>query len=241
MASCAPNALRTYFDVLRTECDVVARKHGLVKAYASVAFLTDLVPGIVMTAIFAQLRLLAAPLRVTLGDDSYTAQPDRFLEEIVLFANIEASVPLAAFFTEGVDARISDVRAVQQAECGQVIIMCVPPFKAMGEVLAQIACKVPTARVLEISNQAEVQVRVSCRAHGEAEAAAEAWIARLGPGVEVVARYQMPISGESATEPARKQIALGVAVPYLMQLLRGCSGIARDEAVRLEQVYDYYC
>ena len=62
-------ALRTYFDVLRTECDVVARKHGFVKAFASMAFVTDLVPGVVMTAIFAQMHLLAAPLRATFGNE----------------------------------------------------------------------------------------------------------------------------------------------------------------------------
>ena len=127
--------------------------------------------------------------------------------------------------------------------------------------LLSIARQIPTARVLEISGQAEIQVRVSHGAEPAAEAAAEAWLARLGPSVEVVARYQMPIDGEDADKAARKQIALGVGVTLLMQLLRGCSGAtgypcrARDdeppplasarrsttEAVRLEQVYDFYC
>jgi FAD/FMN-containing dehydrogenase/SAM-dependent methyltransferase len=260
-------ALRTYFDVLRTECDVVARKHGSVKAYASMAFVTDLVPGVVMTAIFAQMHLLAAPLRATFGDadESYasSAKQGRFMEEVVLFANIEGrggSAEMAGYLTDVVDERISDVRVLQRTDAGQVVTMRIPPFKQLGEVLLNIARHVPTARVLEISGQAEVQVRVSHDAESAAAtAAAEAWLARLGAGVEVVARYAMPINGESATQAARKQIALGVGVTHLMQLLRGCSGAAESsrradepspppvgrwrfatEAVRLEQVYDFY-
>ena len=110
-------------------------------------------------------------------------------------------------------------------------------FKALGEVLVALARAVPTARVLEVSNQSEVQVRVSCEAHRETEA--EAWLARLRPGVEPVARYQFPIAAESATAPARKQIALRVAATQLMSLMRGCG----DEggALRVEQVYDFWC
>ena len=235
--------LGVYFDVLRTESDLVAAKYGPVKAYASMAFVTDLVPAIVMSALFAQLHLMAMPLRAALGGEGYLedgADPERFLEEIVLYARIKGEASLAAFFRGAVDPRISEVKAVEPhlaAGGGQIIVLTVPPFKALGEILVALARAVPTARVLEISNQSEVQVRVSCEAHREAEA--EAWLARLRPGVEPVARYQFPIAAESATAPARKQIALRVAVTQLMSLMRGCG----DEggALRVEQVYDFWC
>ena len=235
--------LGVYFDVLRTESDLVAAKYGPVKAYASMAFVTDLVPAIVMSALFAQLHLMAMPLRAALGGEGYLedgADPERFLEEIVLYARIKGEASLAAFFRGAVDPRISEVKAVEPhlaAGGGQIIVLTVPPFKALGEVLVALARAVPTARVLEISNQSEVQVRVSCEAHREAEA--EAWLARLRPGVEPVARYQFPIAAESATAPARKQIALRVAATQLMSLMRGCG----DEggALRVEQVYDFWC
>ena len=177
--------------------------------------------------------------------------------EDVDFQNIDGhngSAEMAGYFTDVVDTRISDVRVLQRTDAGLVLTLRVPPFRPLGEVLLNIARHVPTARVLEISGQPEVQVRVSHDAESAAAAAAEAWLARLGPGVEVVARYAMPINGESAAQAARKQIALGVGVTHLMQLLRGCSGAAESlrharggeppsppSAVRFEQVYDFYC
>jgi hypothetical protein len=41
------------------------------------------------------------------------------------------------------------------------VVLKVPPFKALGEVLLNLAIKVPSARALQISNQGEVQVRLS--------------------------------------------------------------------------------
>ena len=46
---------------------IVLNKHGLAKAGFSMAFLTDFIPGAVMAILFAQMALLALPVRSILG------------------------------------------------------------------------------------------------------------------------------------------------------------------------------
>ena len=100
------------------------------------------------------------------------------MKEVVIFAKIEGcrgSAEIVEYFLDVVDARIFNLRVLQRTDAGQIMTMRVPPFKPLGEVLLNIARHVPTARVLDISGQAEVQVRVS---HEAESAPAEAWLAR---------------------------------------------------------------
>ena len=54
--------MKVYFDVLFQESSIVQRKLGMKKAFGSMAFVTSLVPGIIMALFFAQIKLLARPL-----------------------------------------------------------------------------------------------------------------------------------------------------------------------------------
>merc|ERR1712071_601344 len=55
--------MKTYFEVFQRQCKIVQEKYGIIQAYGSMPFLVDLVPGIVMTILFGQLKLLAIPLQ----------------------------------------------------------------------------------------------------------------------------------------------------------------------------------
>ena len=61
------------------------------------------------------------------------------------------------FFKNEVDTNILKVSLLP----GNFVVITTPPFKAMGEVLMRVATRFPAARVFQISNQQEVQVRIS--------------------------------------------------------------------------------
>merc|ERR1712154_540211 len=78
------------------------------------------------------------------------------------------------------------------------IICSVPPFKAMGEIIEKIAIRFPTARIFQISNQYEVQVRVSVEKskhlkHSENDNShADLQNLLSVPGVEQKVKFQYP-------------------------------------------------
>jgi SAM-dependent methyltransferase len=238
--------MKIYFKVLLAECSFVSKKHGFATAYASMAFVTDLIPGIVMSFIFSQLQALALPLIAMTpegGLDDLRKSEGLFLEEIVLFVRLEGKNvhQLGSYFQKSVDSNISEVKVVdsgseQQDGDGLIVVVAVPPFKAFSDALLNIATVIPSAQVLEISNQSEVQVRVSCRE--EDEAGARQWLSSAfsQAEVDVITRYQFPIGLHSASERSRVQLALKVGVTRLMTLFRG----APEAALTVEQTYEWY-
>jgi hypothetical protein len=208
--------LRIYFDVLRKESDIVREKFGAIKAYSSMAFLTDAIPGVVMTGLFAQLQLLAMPLlqaQPAAGYDGF--DQSRLMEDIVIQA-------YTGF----------DWGAVSEEIKAEVIVpglylLHVPTFKPLTKVLIDIAA-VPSAVIFDISGQQEVQVRVVVKQRNQIDAL------QL-KGVDIKLDYKYPTDG-SQDEPGTN-VALCVQVPYLLPLIRECRRIGACVA----QIYDFWC
>jgi hypothetical protein len=215
--------LRGYAGVLAQETRVVAaRMGGLANAVATNGFVTDAIPGVVMLLLFAQLAALAYPLRLALGERNEDAE-GRFEEELLFSAPCGAALAAA-------DARLAGARAVADG----IFVCAVPTFKPLTEVLANLACAVPAAQLLLVSNHAALQVKLVAAApegprRRVQEAALEA--AKGRPGCEALFDFAMPDVGGG---PPPKQLALAVGTHALLPLLRFCR--ERDLQV---QVYDF--
>ena len=61
--------MKKYFTILYEEVQIVNEKHGIQKALFSEAFVTDLMPGLVMSFILGQVAAMALPLRFVWGDN----------------------------------------------------------------------------------------------------------------------------------------------------------------------------
>jgi hypothetical protein len=146
-----------YINMLKVECGVVEREFGSQRAFASMAFLTDAIPGVVMAFIFGQLSLLAVPLKLSQPANYDGIDKETFCEEIVCCGITSEEVEKAA------GERATKVRSIVGGEEGKeiAVVFEVPPFKAMGEILEAIAVENRGARVIEISGLKTVQVRVS--------------------------------------------------------------------------------
>ena len=133
------------------------------------------------------------------------------------------------YFQTVVDERIKEVKLVSPT----VFVVVTPPFKILGIILAKLAAALPAARVLEVSNQKEIQVRVSTPADDERRALAMDVFSRM-PGVQVVTEYQFPQVGN---EKHKHNLALQVQTYQLLTVYRQCT---RLQGVYVEQVYDFW-
>jgi hypothetical protein len=139
---------------------------------------------------------------------------------------------------EAVGKDVLEIKVVDKARAadGEIVIFSVPPFKAFSETLLNAARNIPTAQVLEISNQTEIQVRLSCEEEYVAET--EAWLdTHL---IKIITRYQFPIRAETDKKVGRVNFALQVPVTRLMALLRGCGASGGGQHVVMEQVIDCF-
>lgn len=132
-----------------------------------------------------------------------------------------------------IDPRISQVESLLPSgggglRSGGLYTALLPSFKALTEVLEKLS-REPTVEVLQISNQAQVQVRVQLRTAEQLEA-----LRREAKGVEVMFDYTFPVDG-TGTEPARS-VSLCVDVPFLLAAMRFC----RKRGIRVCQVYDFW-
>jgi len=223
-------SMRTYFEVLIEEAKIVHKKMGVEKAVASTAFATDLVPGFVMSGIFAQLALLAAPLRMVLSE-SY--DESKLVEELVIAVSGDGpGVSVGQW--QAVDPRIKDVRQVAPS----IFAMLVPTFKGLTEVLGALAAtklKGHHFTLVTVSTHVEVQVRVALSlAGGKTVESLDPLLQELDvhPGYAVKFKYAFPSEREK-----RFMAAIEVQVPYLLDFFRFC---AATDGVELMQVYDFY-
>ncbi|CAD7955972.1 unnamed protein product [Amoebophrya sp. A25] len=185
--------MRMYFEVLQKEAGIVEELYGFWKAYASMAFVTDLIPGVVMSGIFAQLSLLAQPLKMMQPEAGYEGfDQGNLCEQVVLVCNKRPDHDFRLLAEEGdeqeavdfwvsidpiqikradlvdlgrrsLEGEVHDPTSLRGQQIEQIIVLETLPFKALGQVLEKIALRVPDARVLEISGQQEVQIRVSVK------------------------------------------------------------------------------
>jgi len=217
-----------YIKALYKECMIVLEKHGAQKAFFSMAFATDAVPAIAMSLLFGQMELMALPLKTNFGED-YTNAADR-TEQIVI--KTDGPVNWA-----NVDRRIQSNEILP----GQgLYTLDVPTFKKMTEVIENIAIRVPLARILQISNNNEVQVRVSVPAIMSPSGVAaenEGVIRQIEalPGVERMFDYKFPTDGDE-NKPSDTQISLCVKMPYLLSAIRRLQTMS----AKVEQIYDWW-
>jgi len=238
--------LKTYFTVFKDQCNIVKEKYGFMTAYASGAFFTDLIPGIVMTFLFGQLQLLAAPLKRALPDGYSGFDQSRFLDEIVLHLPLDRCGYEGDWerFIKEFDKRILEARKLPK----NFVILSTPTFKEMGEILERIALSFATSRVFQISNQKEVQVRVSLDTDEASRTSVETNDIDLQrllsvPGVQRMMDYQFPNTNRGQTSEAdpsthtKTFYCLQVDCLALLDVFRICSLLPNH---KVEQVYDFW-
>lgn len=216
--------MKVYFDVLFQESSIVQRKLGLQKAFGSMAFVTSLVPGLIMTFFFAQMKLLATPLLSMPSSWGFGEGYDeaQAREQLVVLRPRDA--PNVDW--KKLDERITDIACPVQG----LFIMKVPTFKVLTDV-CKILAQDENMTVLEISSQKLVQVKVSARSN---DASVSRDLCNLA-GCEIVAQFAYPTDGVQG--PPSTQWALSVDVPYLLTTIRACE----QRGVCVDQVYDFYC
>ena len=239
----------TYFSVFREQCAIVQEKYGFVAAYGSQSFLVDVVPGIVMTALFSQLRLLAIPLQIAFPN-GYDKDRSKFQEDIVIYIprNNQNIEDWDKYLRDTLDNRIVESRALPH----DFMICSVPPFKAMGEIIRKFAIRFPSARIFQISNQPEVQVRISLDRSSTSEGSSveadikykeQLQILLSVAGVKEKAHYQYPNThrsnpSEAATNDKTKVFyCLEVHCLALLDVFRICETLSNFQ---VEQVYDFW-
>lgn len=217
-----------YFQIFLKEVGIVRSEHGLAKALLSNAFLTDLVPGVVMFLLCGQLQLLALPVRSVCGDD-YT--PELMVEQLVVLVPTKSGGKLN---WEELDERIS---AQQVVDDEGLYVLTVPTFKPLTEILIKMASRLPQSQVLEISNQQVVQAKVLLPATADADEAEAALLAKLGQinGCKVMFHYRFPVDGTPSRRP-RLCVSVRVSTLSLIRFINTCAALD----IRVEQVYDFY-
>lgn len=252
--------LECYFKTLKKQCEIVRQKYGYIAAYSSLAFVTDLIPGIVMSFLFGQLKILSIPLQMALPNDYSALDQTRLMEEILLHVPLESVGNKTKvnnwdeFFKANVDSRILKIKVLPSS----FIIVSSPPFKVMGEILKKVAIQFPSARVFRISNQDEVQVRISMRnaTTNNLDEGGNSELQRIIslPGVKKVMNYIFPnthilttkndhdMESESNTEGTsnfRQKVnySFEVQCVALLDVIRTCNALP---SCNIEQIYDFW-
>jgi hypothetical protein len=216
--------MRRYFSVFRKVLRIVREKHGLGPAYFSSAMLTDLVPGMVMSAVFGQLTLLALPVRAMYGEE-YEAE--NMVEELVLLDRSEKE-------SDRLLEELRDVARHVDLLAPRLFRLSVPTFKGLTTAVLMVARRWPQLQLIDISGQDEVHMKVLATV---APAAADVEKAKLNheQGVNVMFSYTLPLSPPGCEAPTH--ISLGVAVPCLCDLVRY---VDTRPSLTVAQIYDFW-
>jgi hypothetical protein len=215
--------LRTYFSVLFEEFKVVRADHGIGRAAFSTAFLIDAVPGLVMSILFGQMQLLAAPLKLALGED-YSAENLRTQVESI-FVTFD---PRTNVDWQSMDEGVSAVDVIVPG----LVKLSVPSLFPFTRALMNVAQKAPAhARALRISDNEVVQIRVAV------DSSAHILRLRELEGVAVKFDFQLPTDGKAPGTGSKTIVSVGVEVVSLFAAIR--SLVALD-GVEITQVYDFW-
>ena len=241
------DCVTTYFDVLFKECAVVAKDYGIQKAYASQAFITDLIPGVVLAFFFGQLQALSVPFAkfFPLSLES----EDIMVEEILVHASLPikgrpSMEQLTQYFQSKIDKRVRKVTLLAASSAshnGQVYRMVVPTYKTMSAVLVQLGLLMPSARVMQLSGHSVVQVRISVDESCTHLPMVEVELNQMD-GVDVLFNYRLPNDHQATriqgqlTE-VKVHLALRVQVLALLHLIRKVSAL---QGVQIEQIYELW-
>ena len=215
-----------YFDVLFKEMKIVQSEYGFAKALLSNAFLTDIIPGIVMFFLFGQLQLLALPVKSVAGSEY--ANPELMIEQVVILLPRETQIDW-----KRIDDRI-------QAQCvspkNGLYVLAVPTFKPLTEIILKIANYYPIAQILEISNQQTIQVKAVVPA-SERQEAKIAMLKNLN-GCTVMFSYQFPVDGKPTSNNYVPPLCLSLKVETLALVRLIC--LCKDLEISVHQIYDFY-
>ncbi|CAB9497907.1 Uncharacterized FAD-linked oxidoreductase YitY [Seminavis robusta] len=250
--------MANYFRVLLQVCLIVSKEYGLVTAYASVPFFYDLVPGIIMSALFAQLQALAVPITKALEPPNEAVM----VEEILFLMPFDSSSHLhespQSLLKRLVDSRIRSAHLICKPISNKggmgLYRMVVPTYKAMGEILVQMALALPSARLLQISNQQVVQVLLAVSLEEEEEEGrplaagnndtVDSTVRKINnvEGLEVVMRFQYPADNiarrlEGETKAREVHLAVKAQVCQLLTLLHMVSW---NDRITVKQIYDFW-
>ena len=207
---------------------IVFDKHGLVKAGLSAAFLTDFIPGVVMSILFGQLSALALPLRAVLGEEySPTKQASQFEELIV------SSGERSAEEWKDINADITAETLVKG-----LYILKVPSLGKFTEVIKNLALKTGDIRILTVSDHTEIQMKVSITTDKEEFEKMKVRLEHIN-GVTVKFDYTLPTVGKDPDFNMPRYVALGVAVPHLLTTIREIVKL-EDAGVIIDQIYDFW-
>ena len=221
--------MKKYFQILFEEMKIVYSKHGLVKAGLSKAFLTDFIPGIVMSSIFSQLGLMAMPLRFSLGDEYSEEDEATQYEQVILATKDEV---------EDIDDDIVVTNLVPG-----LYILSVPSMGKFTKALKKIASVGRESKVLAISSHTEIQMKVSVDTRQESHLTRLRLQLEQIEGVSVLFNYSLPLT--ATEEDAKTHYCLCVEIPHLLQVIRQ---IEDQEAelpnpghhFQIEQIYDFW-
>lgn len=213
--------IKTYFEVLLANTQIVAQRYGPTRAWLSGAFMMNIVPGVLMSFFAGQMQLMAMPILAMPPGAGYGAERDqsRLYEQLVV--QFDGLVPNL----QEVDPRLREVMHVVRGLC----VIKAPTQKALTTTLLALA-KVPGARVLEVSNQGHIQVRVLLRNKDE-----QLRRLREMQGCEVMLQFSYPTDGTPDAPGSR--VALCVTVPFLLTTIRSC----QRYGIEVQQVYDFWC
>jgi FAD/FMN-containing dehydrogenase/SAM-dependent methyltransferase len=220
---------KIYFQVLFKCVGVVAEKKGYMSALSDKGFIIDAIPGVVMGFLFAQMQLLALPLKSSLGG---AYNPSELVEQLLVM------VPSKPSWAH-IDKRIVPLTEFDQG----LSVLQIPTFKPFTEVLTSIAIKCPTAIILQISNHASVHVKMELQAKR-----AEDIIKQFGlvKGVTVNFNYKFPSvccnpdasTSETAVSDPPIYVSVSVQVPALLAFIRRCH--EQWPTAKVYQVYDFF-
>jgi len=220
--------LTEYFSILFNEVKIVFKNHGMMKACLSGAFLTDFIPGVVMSVLFGQLASMALPIRAVLGDEY---SPDKLasqFEELVVTSNK----------TEVNEWREVDEEISAEKLVDGLFILKVPSLGKFTDALIHIALECEDTRILTISDHTEVQMKVSIAAHEEEFARIKTKI-QLMAGVSFKFDYKLPTIGKDPKYELPQYVAFGIKTHYLLSAIRAISSMDSD-VVHIDQIYDFW-
>jgi Flp pilus assembly protein TadG len=225
--------LAVYWTTLAKEMKVVHRKYGLAKATTSAGFVTDFVPGIAMANIFTQLAAAAVPCNMAFGgaykesDDGTSASYDpaeleKQMERLVVTFDPNSSSTVDWAHLVEYDHATVKVQELLPGLCA----LTVPSLKFLQTYIFAME-KLPQecgATILSISDQKEVQVRVTVAEQHQVR------LIDAMSGCKVMFDFKLP------TQKQEVAVSVEVQVQHLLPFIEQCG----RHGFGVRQIYDFY-
>ncbi|KAF2073892.1 hypothetical protein CYY_004780 [Polysphondylium violaceum] len=213
------SVLKSYFEVLFKEFGKVSQKTGIMQALGDQGFITDLVPGVVMSLIMGQMWLMAFPLRKFVGEQYDAAG----LHEKLLVLS-----PYQSNWSQ-IDPRIQNVKSLGHG----LFTLQIPTFKLFTDVLLNLARKSPLTTILSISNNVSIQVKLETHTNH-----LQSTLKKLELfGEDAKVNFSYNLFPPTCKEKLPQQISVDVLIQSLIPFIRY---IDEMDHVSIIQIYDFY-